>query len=85
MAKNEYRVEQTSSGFVIMREDKKLPLPYKFSSRQYAEEACKEFNDYGYISECSYFYCHKVAGNRKLKDCKYAYKKWLIENYKKFM
>lgn len=80
-----YEVKQTSTGYVITKENKKLLLPFLFSSRQYAEETCEEFNKYGYIAECSYYYFHKMAGNRNLKDYKYAYEKWLIENYKNFM
>ena len=79
-----YYVREIETGFVIHKIGKKIPLPFNFIAKQYAKEACEEFNKYGTIAIAAYYYRTKVAGNRNLSDSKYAYEKWLLENYKNF-
>lgn len=79
-----YYVKQTGTGFVICEISKTIPLPFNFIKKQTAEDYAKEFNKYGKIAVAKYYYTSKVAGNRILPDYKYAYEKWLVENYKNF-
>lgn len=79
-----YYVKQTETGFVICDINRTIPLPFHYTKRQSAEADAKEFNKYGTIAIARHYYNSKVAGNRCLPDYKYAYEKWLVENYKNF-
>lgn len=80
----EYYVKKVETGYVICKTNRTIPLPFNYSSRQYAVQDCAEFNKYGSIAVASAYYTYKIAGNCTLNDYKYARDKWLVDNYANF-
>lgn len=79
-----YYVHETSSGFVVYQQGRNLPLPFLWSSRQYADEACEEFNKGGYKEVARYYYIAEVAGTRDISHMIKAginpYREWMDKN-----
>ena len=79
-----YRVEKGEIGYIICEEGRSLPLPFTWISRQYADEACKEFNEGGHRAVANYYYVHEVAGTRDIKWMREAgispYQEWMSKN-----
>ena len=61
-----YSVQQTDVGYIIYQQGRNLPLPFNWISKQYADEACYQFNKGGYRAVAEYYYVHKVAGTRDI-------------------
>lgn len=63
MDNQRYFVDTTDTGYIIKDTERTLPLPFNFISKQYADEACAEFNRGGARKVAEYYYVHKIAGN----------------------
>lgn len=71
-----YFVDKGNIGYIIRDTEKTLPLPFNFISKQYADEACAEFNEGGHVAVAEYYYVHRVAGN----GYGVTYKDWMAKN-----
>lgn len=71
-----YYVTEGKIGYIIRDSERTLPLPFNFIGRQFADLACKEFNDRGHTAVAEYYYVHRVAGN----GYNVTYKDWMDKN-----
>lgn len=76
-----YYISEVDTGFVVHDANRIMPLPFLWCSRQYAKQACDDFNRRGHRAVAEYYYTHKVAGTRDIepfrKSGKNPYKEWM--------
>lgn len=79
-----YYVLKGNIGYVICEQGRRMPLPFTYISKQYADEACYQFNQGGYRAIAEYYYVHEIAGKWDTKPIlelgKNPYKEWMAKN-----